>query len=187
MKKKLIFSLSLTLIASLMFIGSAFARPAPKVDVCHSEGNGTYHLISINENAFDKHVSHGDASPGDIVPGMQGKRFTDDCTLMANVAGGWDGLFGIVGDLDDISMTFYQDSSGNVTGFISYDIVRTVTGSVIGNEFSFLMDEDPSDTIQPYWAECNPCTVSDSGTWFQGFGKDSDGLDVEFQGFGRRW
>ena len=37
-----------------------------KVDVCHNEGNGTFHLINISDNAFPAHVEHGDASPGEI-------------------------------------------------------------------------------------------------------------------------
>jgi hypothetical protein len=53
-----------------------------KVDVCHNEGNGTYHLINISDNAFDSHVAHGDASPGDPVPGMDGYVFDDACNVV---------------------------------------------------------------------------------------------------------
>jgi hypothetical protein len=31
-----------------------------KVDVCHVEGNGGYHIINVNENAVDAHLGHGD-------------------------------------------------------------------------------------------------------------------------------
>lgn len=53
-----------------------------KVDVCHNEGDGTFHLINISDNAFDSHVAHGDASPGDPVPGMSGKKFDEACNVV---------------------------------------------------------------------------------------------------------
>jgi hypothetical protein len=53
-----------------------------KVDVCHNEGNGTYHLINISDNAFDSHVAHGDASPGEAVPGMTGFEFDEACNVV---------------------------------------------------------------------------------------------------------
>lgn len=38
--------------------------------VCHLEGNGTYHLIHINQHALDAHLKHGDVLPhdGDVCP-----------------------------------------------------------------------------------------------------------------------
>ena len=38
--------------------------------VCHIEGNGTFHLIHINEHALDAHLKHGDVLPhdGDVCP-----------------------------------------------------------------------------------------------------------------------
>ena len=68
-----------------------------KIDVCHMEGNGTYHLINIAEAAFQSHIDHGDASPGDIVPGGTQFSFADDCTLIpacpcaAELPSGWFG------------------------------------------------------------------------------------------------
>ena len=50
-----------------------------KVDVCHSEGNGSFHLINISENAYPTHVDHGDAIVGDPVPGMDGYKFDEAC------------------------------------------------------------------------------------------------------------
>ncbi|MEM5774664.1 MAG: hypothetical protein AAGU05_06640, partial [Anaerolineaceae bacterium] len=44
--------------------------------------SGTYAIINISENAFQSHVDHGDASPGEPVPGMAGKKFTADCTVV---------------------------------------------------------------------------------------------------------
>lgn len=48
---------------------------ANKVDVYHITGNGTYHLININENALPAHLAHGDKLPevtikdGDLATG----------------------------------------------------------------------------------------------------------------------
>jgi hypothetical protein len=58
--------------------GTASAAPAPKTDICHQKGNGSYNLISVSGNAAAAHQAHGDAMPGDVV-GNQ--RLDDDCEL----------------------------------------------------------------------------------------------------------
>jgi hypothetical protein len=55
------------------------ASQAPKVDVCHAEANGSFHLIDVSGNALSAHLAHGDAQPGDAVPGVKGKRFDEAC------------------------------------------------------------------------------------------------------------
>ncbi len=60
---------------------NAAAAPADKVDVCHRVGDGSYILININDNAYPAHVDHGDAHPGEMVPGMERKIFGPDCSL----------------------------------------------------------------------------------------------------------
>ena len=50
-----------------------------KVDVCHRDLSGDYTLITIADAAYDTHVDHGDASPGDPVPGMSGYVFDAAC------------------------------------------------------------------------------------------------------------
>ena len=190
MKKAFVLSLlalalTLTLVASFLVVGIAFVGPAPKVDVCHSEGNGQYHLINISENAFDKHLAHGDAGAGELVPGVPGKKFADDCTLVdanANVTGNWTGASGLAGNLAfPFTMTLTQDGSGNVTGTINYanGIVRTVTGSVSGNTFDFRTHDNPANPNAAYWADCT-CIVSVDGNSFHGLGIDSSSLAVEF-------
>jgi hypothetical protein len=60
--------------------GLASAAPAEKVDVCHfSADSGTFHMINISENAYQKHLDHGDAVVGDAYPGMAHYVFGDDC------------------------------------------------------------------------------------------------------------
>jgi hypothetical protein len=57
-----------------------------KVEVCHRRMDGSYNLITIGEPGFDAHVAHGDAAPGEPVPGMPGYRFDDTCLLVPAVA-----------------------------------------------------------------------------------------------------
>lgn len=64
----------------LLFV-LALAAPPNKVTICHREGNGSYHLITINENAEDKHRAHGDAAPGERVPGQPWYIFGPGCEL----------------------------------------------------------------------------------------------------------
>ena len=42
------------------FAPVAMSAPAPKVNVCHATGDGTFHLINISSNALDAHLAHGD-------------------------------------------------------------------------------------------------------------------------------
>lgn len=82
MKAKIALLLTLSFAILLVATGLAAAAPAPKVDICHKRGNGTYHLISVNENALQAHLAHGDALPGDPVPGMDGKVFDESCNII---------------------------------------------------------------------------------------------------------
>ena len=72
----------LALVASVLVATPAGAASAgaDKTDVCHSEGNGSYHLINISENAFHQHLDHGDGGPGADVPGTDGALvFGENC------------------------------------------------------------------------------------------------------------
>jgi hypothetical protein len=66
-----------------------------KGPMCHRDADnpGTYILISIAEPAWDTHRAHGDAGPGEDVPGMAGMRFTASCELEAV---GWSGPMGTI-------------------------------------------------------------------------------------------
>ncbi len=52
-----------------------------KVEICHRTGNGSYHLIDVSINAEPAHRAHGDARPGEAVPGDPGHRFTASCAV----------------------------------------------------------------------------------------------------------
>jgi hypothetical protein len=66
-------------VALLVISGTALAAPAEKVDICHLDEYGTYHLINVSGNAVPAHVAHGDGFPGGPVPGMPGYEFGEDC------------------------------------------------------------------------------------------------------------
>jgi len=50
-----------------------------KVDVCHREGNGSFHLITVASQAVQAHRTHGDTLPGEAVPGTPGYVFDETC------------------------------------------------------------------------------------------------------------
>jgi len=56
---------------------------SPKVDVCHREGNGRFQLITVAYQAVSAHRAHGDALPGEPVPGNPGARFDATCAQVA--------------------------------------------------------------------------------------------------------
>ncbi|NIQ52394.1 MAG: hypothetical protein GWN71_02715, partial [Gammaproteobacteria bacterium] len=65
------------------------ASAMSKVDVCHVDEDGAYRLITIAEAAYVTHLGHGDASPGDAVPGMPGQVFGPDCEPEAYALSGY--------------------------------------------------------------------------------------------------
>lgn len=76
--KKLILGIFVFAIAVVVAV-PAYAK-ADKVDICHVEGNGSYHLINVSTNAVPAHLAHGDGLPSGVVPGMsEGYYFTDEC------------------------------------------------------------------------------------------------------------
>ena len=54
-------------------------RSAAKVSLCHSTGNGSYHLITVSDSAEPAHREHGDAKVGEPVPGQSLKVFDATC------------------------------------------------------------------------------------------------------------
>jgi hypothetical protein len=56
--------------------------PEPQVRICHKAGPTGYILIEINGNAEDAHRAHGDARPGEAVPGQPGKVFDESCAVV---------------------------------------------------------------------------------------------------------
>ena len=55
------------------------ARAEAKVSLCHrTEGHG-HHMITISTDAESAHREHGDAKPGERVPGTQLQTFNNNC------------------------------------------------------------------------------------------------------------
>ena len=75
---------ALTAVAVGVAVTPATAGPPDKGNVCHDGDNG-WEVISIAEPAFDSHIAHGDAFPGEPVPGMENRIFDDDCAPMTAV------------------------------------------------------------------------------------------------------
>jgi hypothetical protein len=53
-----------------------------KVSLCHAEGNGTFHSITISQSAEATHRAHGDGAVGDPVPGQPLKVFDENCRVI---------------------------------------------------------------------------------------------------------
>jgi hypothetical protein len=54
-------------------------RTSGKVSLCHSTGNGSYHLIEVAASAEPAHRAHGDGKVGDSVPADTTKVFDASC------------------------------------------------------------------------------------------------------------
>jgi hypothetical protein len=110
MKKSFVLLVAVSLVTALLASGVALAGGPEKVDVCHHEGNGSYHLINISSSALPAHIEHGDALPGDPVPGMEGKKFDENCNIVdagPSVTSGYSGLTEAAG------VRYRGNSSGN--------------------------------------------------------------------------
>ena len=58
-------------------------RTSGKVSLCHSTGNGSYHLIDVSASAEPSHRAHGDGKVGDTVPADATKVFDANCQPVA--------------------------------------------------------------------------------------------------------
>lgn len=54
-------------------------RSTGKVVLCHRTESGTYHSIDVSTSAEPAHRAHGDARPGEPVPGTERQVFDDAC------------------------------------------------------------------------------------------------------------
>lgn len=61
--KKTLFTVSIALFLVISFSGriTASAGNNEKVTICHREGNGSSHAITVSINAVPAHLAHGDA------------------------------------------------------------------------------------------------------------------------------
>lgn len=82
MRKRIALLAALSLVAGALATGVAAAAPADKVDICHVDEYQASFLINVSGNALAAHLAHGDALPGEPVPGVSGKKFAEDCSLV---------------------------------------------------------------------------------------------------------
>jgi hypothetical protein len=52
-----------------------------KVELCHAEGNGSYHPVTVSDSAEPAHRAHGDGRVNDPVPGRPTMTFDETCRL----------------------------------------------------------------------------------------------------------
>lgn len=52
-----------------------------KITLCHKTGNDRFVKIDVSTSAEPAHRAHGDAEPGEAVPGQTGKKFTSSCSV----------------------------------------------------------------------------------------------------------
>lgn len=118
--------MALAVTAFVLVPGTALAAPgkAPeKATVCH-RGDSGWELISVSAKAVDAHVRHGDAAPGDPVPGAEGQVFDETCTPQAASRQTW-GCYSEAGKPDlyiaalgiEDAIGFFTSTDGSCTGF----------------------------------------------------------------------
>lgn len=52
---------------------------AATLELCHAQGNGSFHKISVSPDAESAHRAHGDGKVGDPIPGRTGQTFGPQC------------------------------------------------------------------------------------------------------------
>ena len=92
MRKYIVLLTAMMVAVGAVMAFSAFGAgaPAPKVDVCHINGNGVYNLINVSDNAVPAHLAHGDGLPGGVVGD---KYFGADCSLISRTCVNGSGVF----------------------------------------------------------------------------------------------
>lgn len=73
------FAVILTITFAAPLATPTTAGPPEKGNVCHA-GDSGWEIVNIAEPAFDAHIEHGDAFPGDPVPGQPNHTFDSSCT-----------------------------------------------------------------------------------------------------------
>jgi len=110
---------------------AAIDAAPPKTAVCHrSDSEGSFVLISIADPALPAHLAHGDATPGDPVPGSPGFVFDEACAVAPAQATTFVGTFVGDGTGGTIDLTLVEGpaAAAVVASGLSAQAVRSVTG-----------------------------------------------------------
>lgn len=105
----------------------SFSRIA-KTAVCHLGSDGSYKLLNLDAHAVAGHRSHGDALPGEVVPGMAGYKFDSGCSpisITTNLTGEWRGTYtwdcgGTRTGTTSIHFLLSDPGTGWINGTVSY-------------------------------------------------------------------
>jgi hypothetical protein len=85
--KKIILAAVVALSAvTALGMAPASAEGQSKATVCHFNGTDDIVVISVADPAVQSHVDHGDARPGDAVPGMDAT-YGESCEIVDNPTG----------------------------------------------------------------------------------------------------
>ncbi len=137
----------LTAAAALVAVtGTSVAAPAPKVDICHLAGNGSYHVINVSQRSLATHLAHGDGLPGGAMPGpgsFTGQGFFTSSGGLAEI------------EIEYSDATFDADCGvGPPSGSVSFD--RSAAGSnywigiiEIAEGIDFSVPDSVSFTVRP--------------------------------------
>src|SRR5687767_1305594 len=113
---------------------------ADNVNICHRTDRG-YHLINISRNAESAHRAHGDAAPGEGVPGDPSMRFDDACQqVVASVT------FDPVADYDAGWL-----SGSNPNGAWSYGWSQTLTSPLTLYSQNYTTTQDCGESTYRAW------------------------------------
>lgn len=106
-----------------------------KSAVCHRTGAGNFTLIHVGDRSVQAHVGHGDALPGEEVPGALGYNFDAACQPVeapnepTTLTGTWEGTYawdcqesgdGIFAGSTNIRFVLVQDEFGSLSGTAEY-------------------------------------------------------------------
>ena len=108
-------------VSGILAVGNSAEAAAEKASICHVDDDGGYHLIRVATKAFPAHATHGDASIGESVPGMDGYVFGEGCALEAVPAGDpiVPGCYDSTAGWSDLQYIGPENTAGNVVAWAS--------------------------------------------------------------------
>jgi len=117
----------------------SLAASTDKTNICHRTGNG-YQLLNLPGSAVAAHRAHGDAAPGEAVPGQTSLTFTNTCGVAA--------VFDPVADYDAGWL-----SGSNPNGVWRYGRCSTMTSPGIRYTQNYTTTQDCADSVYRAWNE----------------------------------
>jgi len=140
------------------------ASAAGKVDVCHRNDAGGFHLINISANALQAHLAHGDGQPNGGVPNSPLQIFGASCQVIT---------------LKKYTVNLASGAGGSAYGL---DPATTYTMASGGSGTAVILLTHPAYASLPgaRWVNWAIFTTGTPG-WDLGFGKPHAGDDVTYK------